>query len=85
MKKLRILGFEIKNNVEALGSEFVECAYFIDTIYELFDDNDIEYPNNVEEYSDDQIDTILNLIYDNKDADEYLLGQLVYECMSKMK
>ena len=84
MKNLKVLGSELKSYVETLGSDFIECSYLIDIIYEIFDDNDIEYPNNIEVYSDSQIDVILNLIYDNKNNSSTKLGQLVYDCMFKL-
>lgn len=84
MKNLEVLGSELKSYVEALGSDFIECSYLIDIIYEIFDDNNIEYPNDIEVYSDSEIDIILNLIYDNKSNSSTKLGQLVYDHMSKL-
>jgi len=84
MKNLKVLGSDLKGYVEALGLEFVECSYLIDIIYEILDENDIEYPNNIEVYSDSQIDVVLNLIYDNRNISSSELGQLVYDCMFKL-
>ncbi|CAB4125331.1 hypothetical protein UFOVP54_112 [uncultured Caudovirales phage] len=78
MKDFNEFGSVIKNYVEELAEDFIECAYFIDIIYELLDEYGLQSPREEDFiYSDDQIDVLLKLIVANKDLSDSALGKLV--------
>lgn len=78
MKDFNEFGSVIKNYVEVLAEDFIECAYFIDIIYELLDEYGLQSPREEDFiYSDDQIDVLLKLIVANKDLSDSALGKLV--------
>jgi hypothetical protein len=78
MKNFNEFGSVIKNYVEELAEDFVQCNYFVDIIYELLDEYELQSPREEDFiYSDEQIDVLLKLIVANKDLSDSALGKLV--------
>jgi hypothetical protein len=78
MKDFNEFGSVIKNYVEELAEDFVQCSYFVDIIYELLDEYKLQSPREEDFiYSDDQIDVLLKLIVANKDLSDSALGKLI--------
>jgi hypothetical protein len=78
MKDFNEFGSVIKNYVEDLAEDFLECTYFIDIIYELLDEYGVQSPRSEDfVYSDDQVNDLLQLIVDNKQLSDSALGKLI--------
>jgi hypothetical protein len=77
---LTVLGSELKKQFIPLGENFTECGWFLDIIYEILEELDLEFPREGG-YSDSEVNNILNTIYINRDLADSDLGKLVYSIL----